>query len=317
LLTERLIIVYLFGNYISSYFFSKSDMKKVALLYAIMIVLTGCSSQIEDNYPTAKPDRIISLAPSNTEILFALGLEEKVVGVTEYCDYPKGALRKEKIGGFQTVNVEKVVSLEPDLVFATGGIQKEIVRKLENLGLSVVVLDAEKVDDILENIMLVGMTTGSEKEAKLLVEDMKQRIEVVEKAAKKSKKPRVAYLLWGDPLIVAGNQTFMDDLIRLSGGENVFSNALIQYPEISFESLIEMNPEILINGDHSKINKSALEKDLKWMQISAVKNNRVYTIDADTVSRPGPRIVDALELFSKWIAGEGAIRKTYHRRLRV
>jgi iron complex transport system substrate-binding protein len=155
--------------------------------------------------------------------------------------------------------------------------------------------------------MLVGMTTGSEKEAKLLVEDMKQRIEVVEKAAKKSKKPRVAYLLWGDPLIVAGNQTFMDDLIRLSGGENVFSNALIQYPEISFESLIEMNPEILINGDHSKINKSALEKDLKWMQISAVKNNRVYTIDADTVSRPGPRIVDALELFSKWIAGEGAI----------
>jgi iron complex transport system substrate-binding protein len=199
------------------------------------------------------------------------------------------------------------VSLEPDLVFATGGIQKEIVRKLENLGLSVVVLDAEKVDDILENIMLVGMTTGSEKEAKLLVEDMKQRIEVVEKAAKKSKKPRVAYLLWGDPLIVAGNQTFMDDLIRLSGGENVFSNALIQYPEISFESLIEMNPEILINGDHSKINKSALEKDLKWMQISAVKNNRVYTIYADTVSRPGPRIVDALELFSKWIAGEGAI----------
>jgi iron complex transport system substrate-binding protein len=127
LLTERLIIVYLFGNYISSYFFSKSDMKKVALLYAIMIVLTGCSSQIEDNYPTAKPDRIISLAPSNTEILFALGLEEKVVGVTEYCDYPKGALRKEKIGGFQTVNVEKVVSLEPDLVFATGGIQKEII----------------------------------------------------------------------------------------------------------------------------------------------------------------------------------------------
>ncbi len=251
------------------------------------------------------PERIVSLAPSNTEILFSLGLGEKIVGVTEYCDYPEEAKEKEQIGGFSTVNVEKVLTLEPDLILATGGVQFEIVEKLRDLGLKVVVIDAKNIDEILENIILVGRITGSDDSAELLVTQLKSRIEAVEQEVTGAKTTRVAYILWGDPLMVAGKDTFIGDLIILAGGENVFSDAAVQYPKISMESMIDRNPEVLINGDHSGIELKDLRSRPEWREISAVKDNHLYTIDADMVSRQGPRIVDALELFSEWIGGVG------------
>ncbi len=296
----------------------------IASLIAIAIIFSGCltagggANPPDGSYPinitdysgqnltiTTPPERIISLAPSHTEILFAIGLGEKIVGVTEYCNYPEATTQKEKIGGFKTVNIEKVVSLNPDLVLATGGIQAEIVQKLRELGISVVILDAENIDEILENILLVGRITGSELEAETLVFDLEARIEAVKtKSDEMDEKPKVAYILWGDPLMVAGSDTFVADLIGLAGGENVFSPSAVQYPTISLEGMIERDPAILINGDHS-LETSGLKSDPRWMEINAVKNDQLYTIDADIVSRQGPRIVDALELFSLWIASEG------------
>jgi iron complex transport system substrate-binding protein len=300
-------------------------MKQIIVpLIAIAIIFSGCLSAggganpPDGSYPitidddsgqnltiTAPPERIISLAPSNTEILFAIGLGEKIVGVTEYCDYPEAATQKEKIGGFKTVNIEKVVSLNPDLVFGTGGVQAEIVQKLRELGISVVILDAGNIDEILENILLVGRITGSELEAETLAFDLEARIQAVKtKSDEMDENPKVAYILWSDPLMVAGSDTFVADLIGLAGGENVFSPSAVQYPTISLEGMIERDPEILINGDHS-LETSELKSDPRWMEINAVKNNQLYTIDADIVSRQGPRIVDALERFSLWITSEG------------
>jgi iron complex transport system substrate-binding protein len=264
----------------------------------LMIILGGClsdetaSNSIQgektfpinlDNYGEnitidAPPERIVSLAPSNTEILFALELGEKVVGVTEHADYPEKAKQKEKIGGFKTVNIEKVVSLNPDLVLATGGVQAEMVQKLRELGLTVVVMDAKDIDEILENIRLVGRITGKNKKARVLVDDLEERVDAVKtRAAVKSYRPKVAYIVWGDPIMVAGRDTFINDLIDLAGGINVFSDSQLQYPTVSMESMIERDPSILINGDHSGITPTSLKNEPEWMEISAVKNDRLYT----------------------------------------
>jgi iron complex transport system substrate-binding protein len=301
--------------------------QNIIMLAVIAIVFNGCLSASGDTNLSAKdplfpiiltnnsgqnvtitttPERIISLAPSNTEILFAIGLGEKVVGVTEYCDYPEAATQKEKIGGFKTVNIEKVVSLNPDLVLGTGGVQADVVKKLRELGINVVILDARNIDEIMQNILWIGKISGAELEAKALVSDLEERVQTVKTtSAERLEKPKVAYILWGDPLMVAGSDTFVSDLISLAGGDNVFSGSAVQYLTISLEGMIERDPEILINGDHRNLDVSGLQYDPRWMEISAVKDNRFYTINSDIVSRQGPRIVDALELFSLWIAGEG------------
>jgi iron complex transport system substrate-binding protein len=248
------------------------------------------------------PQRIISLAPSNTEILFAIGLGEKVVGATEYANYPEEALEIERIGGFNTVNIEKVVSLEPDLILATGGVQAETVNSLRNLGLAVLVIDAQNIGGVLDNILLVGRITENEEKAAKVVGNLSERIEAVKNVGQeRAIKPRVTYIVWGDPLIVAGSDNFIDDLINLSGGVNVFSKSSIQYPQISVEGMINVDPQVIITGEHTAQDIRENKEKSEWRGISAVKNGRLYTIDADIITRQGPRIVDALELFSKWI----------------
>jgi iron complex transport system substrate-binding protein len=157
------------------------------------------------------------------------------------------------------------------------------------------------VNDVLENIKLIGRLTDNENEALSLAIGMERRIDAVKKIEPSKSKPRTMYVVWGDPLMVAGPDAFANDLIDLAGGENIFSDAIIQYPKVSMESVIERDPEIIITGEHSGINLSDLKDKPEWRSISAVKNNRLYTVQADIISRAGPRIVDALELFSLWV----------------
>ena len=302
-------------------------MKQLAIgLAVLLIILSGCVSEpprlknvVEDTgFPVTLadnhgrnitiekvPERIVSLAPSNTEILFALGLGEKVVGVTEYDDYPEEAKLKEKVGGFQTVDIEKVASLNPELVLATGGVQLEVVEKLREIGLTVVVIDANSISEIQENILLIGRIAGSKREAESLVDSMWQRIEAVkDKSSSNLRRPRVMYIVWGEPLMAAGPGAFASNLIELAGGENVFSDSAIDYPKVSMESVIERDPEVIITNTNTGMELEGLKDAAEWKGISAVKNRRFHVINGDIVSRPGPRIVEALELFSTWIAEE-------------
>lgn len=248
------------------------------------------------------PERIVSTAPSNTEILFALGLGERVVGVTEYCDYPEEAREKEKVGGFSTVDVERIIALKPDLVLASELTGNENIQKLEELGIPVVVLQPKNLDGILEDIKLVGKLTGVEDRAYKLEAEMRERIEAVYKKTRNLEKPKVFYVVWHDPLMSAGSETFISDLISMAGGVNIAQD-LVGYKTISLEAVVDRDPDIIIAsvgpGQHSTYDFLMEEKRLQ--ETSALRNNRVYGIDQDIVSRAGPRIVDGLEEFAKFI----------------
>jgi iron complex transport system substrate-binding protein len=252
---------------------------------------------------TEQPERIISLAPSNTEILFALGLGDRVIGVTEYCNYPEEAKEKDKIGGYITPSIEKIVTLQPDLIVAAHGLPLEIVDALEGFNLTVVGLYPKNVDDILYDIRLVGEITGQSEEALALVAVMAQRIETVEARImdlEADERPAVLHIIWHDPIWVAGPGTFEDELIRRSGGINC---APVEgYKPISLEEVIKLNPDVIITPSgtgmgYAKANVTYeyISSEPRLTGVAAVRNNRIYVIDADIVCRAGPRIVAALE----------------------
>jgi len=251
----------------------------------------------------ALPQRIVSLAPSNTEILFALGLNDKIVGVTDYCDYPPEALTKTKIGGYWTPDIESIVSLNPDLVVAQALHEAEIIPQLEKFGIRTIVLEPLTVDDVLGAITLVGNMTGKTKEASSLVKAMQSRINRVTNKTKDlpdSGKPAVFYLTWHDPLITVGSKNLGDDLIVKAGGKNMFHDQE-GAPIVSLEDVVQANPDVIIAGIGMGDGADApLLFVLDESRLSGTKarvNESVYSVSIDLAGRPGPRIVDALEDF--------------------
>jgi len=290
------------------------------LLILLASVAGGCQPQFQPGTFTDDlgreiridgiPQRIISLAPSNTEILFALGLGDRVGGVTEFCDYPEAAKVKPKIGGFSTVDIESVVALEPDLILATSVHETKVIPRLEQLGLTVVALAPKTVDGVLSSIILVGKITGKSQEATQLVASLAERIKAITDKTdglSESQRPSVFYILWHDPLMTPGSGTHHDDLIQMAGGTNI-ARELTDYADISLEAVIDANPKVMIAG----VGHGAGEDlPLQFIQtapilenIDARRNNRVYEIDADLIGRPTPRLIEALELFAEFIHPE-------------
>jgi len=252
------------------------------------------------------PNKIVSLAPSNTELLYALGLGDRVVGVTEFDDYPPEVKSKAKIGGFSTVDTERVVSLSPDLVLAGNIHVAKVVPALEKLGLTVVVVDPKTVDDVLARLVTIGRLTGKEKEAQELKAQLEKRLAATTAKARESgKAPRVFWML-GDGLFTAGPGSFVDDLIRKAGGVNVAADAKTQWPELSMEAVLKADPEVIvIPGPEGPALAAKLKADPLWQQVSAVKADRFVLIaDQNLVSRPGPRIVDGLDLLARGLHPE-------------
>ena len=249
------------------------------------------------------PSRIVSLAPSNTEILFALGLGDKIVGVTDYCNYPPQALNKTKIGGYSTINIERVIALKPDLVVAAYGNGRETVETLRKFNITVVALNPKNVKDIERDILLLGKITGTEDNATKLVRWMEEKIEYIKKKVKGRKKVSVAHILWHDPIWVSGKNTFIDEVISIAGGYNVFD--FEGWKIVSIEDLIEKNPEVIIVSSGSGMGGKRdvvyewVVSDERLKGIDAVKNNRVYVVNADIISRPSYRIVFAIEKVAK------------------
>jgi len=256
------------------------------------------------------PQRIISLAPSNTEILFALGLGDKVVGVTEYCNYPEAATAKPKVGGFSTVDIEKVVSLEPDLVLATRIHGKTVIPALEEVGLTVCALAPDSIDGVLNGIALVGTITGQHKQASQLVDSLRTRVEEVASKTRNlapDQRPTVLYLTWHNPLMTAGTGTLADDLIDKAGGQNIAYD-ISGDKAIDLETVVHRDPQVIIasvgmgTGEDLPWQYAKTEPRLENTQ--ALVNRRVYMIDGDIVHRPGPRITDALDLMAQFIHPE-------------
>jgi len=256
------------------------------------------------------PQRIISLAPSNTEILFALGLGNKVVGVTEFCDYPEEAKAIEKVGGIEP-NLEKMVALNPDLVLAIGGspAQVEKATEMEKLGLTVLVLEPGDIEGIMANIELVGRATDAEKEATELTAEMRKRFDdIIAKTEKADSRPKVFFELDAtDPSkpYTPGPGSFIDALITLAGGSNIGAGAKMQWAQLSTEEIIAQDPEIIVLGDANYgVTAEMVKGRPGWSVITAVRDSAIYPIDDILISRPGPRIIDGLEALARIIHPE-------------
>jgi iron complex transport system substrate-binding protein len=247
----------------------------------------------------AKPERFVSLAPSNTEMLYACGLGSKVVGVTTFCNYPEEVKDKEKIGGFSDPSIEKVVALEPDLVLATT-MHHKLMDEMENLGLTVLVMNASSVEAVMDEIQLLGKVSGNVDEAQNAVSEMQGKIDQVKQALKDvsdDEKVKVFYLLWDEPIMTIGPNTLLNDVITLAGGVSVSSDADTDYPTYSLETLVDKDPEAIVftvMGTGDGIDPEKVKAQDGWKVISAIKNDRIYGINDDLMSRPGPRIVDGL-----------------------
>jgi len=284
----------------------------VALL-SIALALTACNPT--EQTPTryffddlgrlvainGTPQKIISLAPSNTEILFALGLGDRVIGVTDWCNYPPEAQEKEKVGSYDNPNIEKIVALNSDLILAGYGNPIEVVDTLAGLGLTVFGIKTTDLDDLLNDIKRIGEITDKAIEAQALTSEMAIRIQTVtDQTEELEERPKVFYLLWGgegSALWTAGSGTFIHELIEKGGGVNICQN-LTGYTTIGFEEVLARDPEMIISSQWCydwALNATELEGT------TARQSGSVYTCDDDLAQRPGPRLVKGLEWFAHFI----------------
>jgi iron complex transport system substrate-binding protein len=261
------------------------------------------------------PQRIVSLAPSNTEILFAIDLGAKVKGVTDFCDYPQELLDKIGTGAIVRVgstwpgfSLETIVSLIPDIAFAIGVTVPDYVDALESLGIPVVMLEPPDIAGIFKDIELVGEITGNSVEAEALINEMKAHMAAIcTKTASATETPTVFYEVDGSTPAMpwtAGSGTFIDTLITLAAGDNIASDTPGWY-QINLEVLTDRDPEIIILGDCEwGVSPESVMAREGWGGITAVINEAIFCIDSDLVSRPGPRIFDGLEALAKIIHPE-------------
>jgi len=253
---------------------------------------------------SAPPRRIVSLVPSVTEILYGLGAEELVAGVTTLCDFPPAAQQKPKVGGIVNPSLEAIASLRPDLVLATTeGNRDSTIQQLEALGIPTYVVSPKNFSGVLESIELIGGLTRRQEAARRMVEEIRRRGERVIELTRGQPRPTVLYLVWADPIVVPGRDTLITGLIRMAGGMSVSSEERIDWPRLSLEQVVARAPDVVIVASHSRLHvEDALRR---WREqkimVPAFKNGRVHTIDGNLVHRPGPRVVDGLEALARII----------------
>lgn len=253
-----------------------------------------------------RPERLLSLAPSNTEILYALGLEDRVVGTDSFSNYPEAAKGKPKVGGIVDPDFEKMVSLKPDLAFAIGGSTK-IVPKLDELKIPVVVVKAQTFDDVFRSLRFIAEATGVKERAEPVIAAlMRRRDGIVAKTAglPEEKRPLVFYEVWPEPLRSAGPGSFIHDMIGLAGGRNVAAQAKTAWPEISVEAVVAANPHLIVTPFERSATELTSGARKGWNSIAAVKDGNVRLINQDIISRPGPRLVEGLETMARLIHPE-------------
>jgi iron complex transport system substrate-binding protein len=251
--------------------------------------------------PAGAPARIVSLTPNITEILFALGLEEKIVGVSSDSDYPPAAANKQKVGTFWMPDTEAIIICKPDLVIAQDfEQQKKTADTLSRIGYHVVVLEGEKIDDLWPAIKKIGQAAGCDEKAEKLINNMKNRLNEMQKKTESIVKKKVLWVIQDEPVRVAGRNTFINEMIELAGGVNAIGPTLQQYPQIGSEELTTCDAEVII---HSAMVPETIDKQQhnaesfwsKFPNLPAVKNKRIYVINSDATLRLGPRLPDAVE----------------------
>ena len=249
--------------------------------------------------------RIVSLAPNLTEILFAIGLDDEIVGVTLDSDYPPDAAEKPKVGTFWQPNIEAVVAARPDMVITLGfEQQKNLAGCLRRIGYNSLTVDIEKVSDLFDAIKRIGAATGRQRKANDLISRIRTNLQQLAILVGGEAKVRVLWVVQREPLRVAGRDTFVNEMIELAGGENAIGPTVHKYPPIGSEQVIACNADVIIESamgreDIESQRDRALQYWSKFKHLPAVASRRVYVIDGDTVSRLGPRLYEGTETIAK------------------
>ena len=256
-------------------------------------------------YLANPPKRVVSLAPSITEILFAIGAGDSVVGVTEFCDYPPEALTKTRIGDSRP-NLEPLLALQPDLVVAMDVIRDDVLETLQQLNVPLFILEARSIEHVYAHIQTLGRMLHRVQEANALARSMRQDIQAIGDRTSALSKPRVLYVVYPQPFITAGSGSFIHQLLELAGGDNIAKDAGNAYPRLSMEVVLQKDPEILLlpSMDGKDAATSDFEQWTRWTTMTAVKTKRLHFVPWTLISRPGPRIGQGLEALARIIHPE-------------
>lgn len=290
--------------------------KKDKILIILVLLIINISGQAVANYPVTitddldhqvrfnqPPQRIVSLAPNITEILYKLNLETKVIGVTKFCNYPPRVQKKKKVS---VKNIESIITLRPDVVIAAGIVPKEVIKKLAELDIKVVAYKATSISDTLNTIRQIAKISGAPQKGSELIQQMQAKLnyfkrKVRERLAEKESRPRVFYEIWYKPLRTVGQNTFINDLITTAGGKNI-ADTEQGWPQYSLEKLLLKDPDVYIvtaGSGQDERTAARIKARPNYKKLAAVKNNRVHIFNGDLINRPGPRLIKGLELFIK------------------
>lgn len=268
-----------------------------AIVLASVLMVLKCTvftgQQNPLNAQLQYPTRIVSLSPASTEILFAIGAGDQIVARTDFCNYPQDTQNIASIGGFdgKTFSLETILSFSPDLVYLNTTMHGHLVQSLGELGIAVFQTESSSLQDIYSEILEAGTITGHAKESEKIVKTMEKAI-----TYENTNTPVTVYWeVWNAPYMSVGNTSFIHDVIQTSGAQNIFSDIETGYPVVSEESIIARNPDVIFLPSDSPETIETIRKRTGWNSINAVKNGKIYKIDGDIISRPGPRVVDAIE----------------------
>ncbi len=300
-------------------------MKKLLLATAIAVALillaatvAGCQPEFQPGTFTddagrqvtidRAPERIVSHVPPITETIFALGLGDRLVAVSDYCDYPEEAKEKPSIGNYYNPSIENIVAMEPDLVLTDG--HSDSIKPLDDLGITFIVIDPTNIDEIFESIELLGRATGEQSAAEALIKEMRDGFAKTTDKVAGATPRRVIYLIDATEINnpwTAGPGSFPDYLITMAGGSNVAARAGTAWAQLSIEEIIDADPEyIILPGSHGTAftPREALEENAAWRETTAVKEGNIFIVEGDLVEGFGPRIVQGLEELARIIHPE-------------
>ena len=254
----------------------------------------------------SRPERIVSMAPNLTEIVFALGLEDRIAGVASDSDYPPAALNKPKVGTFWQPNTEAVIALNPDLIIMLDNErQRPFANSLNRAGCRVLVLELRRIEHLRAAIEMIGRATDTQLPAKQLIDKITERVNSLSGLVGAEGKVKVLWVVQSEPLRVAGRDTFINGIIELAGGENAIGPTIQEYPRVGTEELLACGAEVIIEaamGDNVEQQQQVAEVFWgKYPNLPAVKNDRIYVVDPDTVLRLGPRLPEGLEMIAGYL----------------
>ncbi|MBI5676304.1 MAG: cobalamin-binding protein [Nitrospirae bacterium] len=268
--------------------------KKVKLFFLLCAFVLLCLCASPSQSSAEAPKRIISLSPSTTEILFAAGLGNKIVGVTTFCDYPEEAKKISKIGGMSNPSLEAVVSLKPDIVIiTTDGNPQAFEEKLRSMGIKTYVFRARTIPELPDGIRKMGMALHENEKFNALASDIETAIEQI-KSEKKARREKILFIIWPEPLVVAGPGTEVDDAINILGAVNIAGNAKIEYPKYSMEEILRQSPDIIFIGEGKGMESVSSGLLTRLSTLKAVKNGKVFFV-SDHLYRLGPRVIKGIE----------------------